>query len=173
MSQIELLSDGSQLPGLQKDSIQLIIRMYPNGFSGQLNNTAVQIAKSTLGTFSVTSNDPVAGDGFAQRFPTKFAIPAVDIFIPSGFSPNRDGVNDLFVITRPFNTSINLEIFNRWGNLVFKSPDYKNEWNGKGNQPNNILGEDLPDGTYYYIVLATDQTTGAIRKFAGFITLKR
>ena len=55
----------------------------------------------------------------------------------------------------------------------YKSADYKNEWNGKGNQPNNILGEDLPDGTYYYIVLATDQTTGAIRKFAGFITLKR
>jgi gliding motility-associated-like protein len=173
VSQIELLSDGSQLPGLQKDSIQLVIRMYPNGFSGQLNNTAVQIAKSPYGTFTVTSNDPVAGDGIAQRIPTKFAIPAVDIFIPSGFSPNRDGVNDLFVITRPFNTTINLEIFNRWGNLVYKSPDYKNEWNGKGNQPNNILGEDLPNGTYYYIVLATDQTTGTTRKFAGFITLKR
>jgi hypothetical protein len=68
---------------------------------------------------------------------------------------------------------INLEVYNRWGNLVFKSPDYKNEFDGRGNQPNNILGAELPDGTYYYIVLATDKTTSSVKKFAGFITLKR
>ena len=104
---------------------------------------------------------------------TKFVIPLIDIFIPSGFSPNKDGTNDLFVITRPFNTTISLDIFNRWGNQVYKSTDYKNTWDGKGNQPNRIMGDDLPDGTYYYVVLATDRSTGSIRKFAGFITLKR
>jgi hypothetical protein len=57
---------------------------------------------------------------------------------------------------------------------VYLAPDYKNEWDGKGNQPSSgNLGEDLPDGTYYYIVLATNRTTGALRKFAGYITLKR
>ena len=126
-----------------------------------------------LGTFTVNSNDPLEGDGLTVRIPTKFTIPSIDIFIPSGFSPNRDGVNDYFVITRPFNTSINLEIFNRWGNLVYKSADYKNDWDGRRNQPNNILSEPLPDGTYYYIVTATDKTTGNTRKFASFITLKR
>ena len=101
------------------------------------------------------------------------SIPIIDIFIPSGFSPNRDGTNDVFVITKPYNTTIVLDVFNRWGNLVFKSPDYKNEFEGRGNQPNNVLGEELPDGTYYYVVLATDKITGATKKFAGFITLKR
>ena len=173
ISQIELLSDGSQLAGLQKDSIVLVLKVTPNGFTGPLNNTAIQVAKSPLGTFTVNSNDPLEGDGLTARIPTKFTIPTIDIFIPSGFSPNRDGVNDYFVITRPFNTSINLEIFNRWGNLVYKSADYKNDWDGRGNQPNNILGEPLPDGTYYYIVTATDKTTGNTRKFASFITLKR
>ena len=173
ISQIELLSDGSQLAGLQKDSVVLVLKVTPNGFTGPLNNTAIQVAKSPLGTFTVNSNDPLEGDGLTARIPTKFTIPTIDIFIPSGFSPNRDGVNDYFVITRPFNTSINLEIFNRWGNLVYKSADYKNDWDGRGNQPNNILGEPLPDGTYYYIVTATDKTTGNIRKFASFITLKR
>jgi hypothetical protein len=77
------------------------------------------------------------------------------------------------VITHPFNTSINLEITNRWGNLVYKSPDYKNEFEGKGNQANMMMGADLPDGTYYYVVFATDKTTGSVRRFGGFITLKR
>ena len=113
------------------------------------------------------------GNGLTVRNPTPFVIPIIDIFIPSGFSPNRDGINDLFVITRPFNTRITLDIYNRWGNAVYKVYDYKNEWDGKGNQPNKILGDDLPDGTYYYIVLATDQATGTVRKFAGYVTLKR
>jgi gliding motility-associated-like protein len=172
-TQIDLLNDVSKLAGSQTDSVVITIKVFPNGFAGTLHNVATLNAKSPYGSFSVSSNDPVANSNPAVRLPTKFVIPFVDIFIPSGFSPNRDGINDLFVITRPFNTSINLEIFNRWSNLVYKSADYKNEWNGKGNQQNRVLGEDLPDGTYYYVVLATDKSTGAVRKFAGFVTLKR
>ncbi len=172
-SRTDLLSDISQLSGLTKDSIQVYLRVSPNGYSGTLYNSAVLTATSPFGSFSVTSNDPSVGNGSAVRQPTPFTIPVVDIFIPSGFSPNRDGVNDNFVITKPFGTTINLEIFNRWGNAVYKAADYKNEWDGRGNQPNNILGEMLPDGTYYYVATATDKFTGAIRKFAGFVTLKR
>jgi gliding motility-associated-like protein len=172
-TQTDLLAAGSQLPGLQKDSVQLSLKVYPKGFSGTLNNSAELTAKSPYGVFRVISNDPTVGNGIAVRNPTKFFIPLVDIFIPSGFSPNHDGMNDAFVISHPFNMEINLEVYNRWGNLVFKSPDYKNEFDGRGNQPNNILGAELPDGTYYYIVLATDKTTSSVKKFAGFITLKR
>ena len=171
-TQTDLLNNVSKLTGLKTDSVELMLKVIPNGFSGLLNNTAVQTARSPYGSFSTTSNDPVAGNGFVVRNPTKFIIPLIDIFIPTGLSPNHDGVNDKFVITHPFNTSINLEISNRWGNLVYKSLDYKNEFEGKGNQPNRLMGEDLPDGTYYYVVLATDKTTGSVRKFAGFITLK-
>ena len=172
-TQIDMLTNGSQLPGFQTDSIQLTLKVFANGFAGTLNNVAEQTAKSLYGIFKVTSNDPTVGNGTVIRAPTKFIIPLVDIFIPSGFSPNHDGTNDLFVITRPYNVSISLDIFNRWGNLVYKVADYKNEWDGKGNQSGVILGEDLPDGTYYYIVLATDKLTGSVRKFAGYITLKR
>lgn len=172
-SQTDMLNNGSQLPGMQTDSVVMIVKVIPNGFSGVLNNVAIQTAKSPYGTFSVTSNDPVAGNGISVREPTKFAIPLIDIFIPSGFSPNHDGTNDLFVITRPYNTNIGLDVYNRWGNLVYKSGDYKNDWDGRGNQQGRLLGDDLPDGTYYYLVTATDKTTGAVRKFTGFITLKR
>ncbi len=172
-SNIEMLANGSQLPGMKTDSVQIAVKVFSNGFAGTLHNTAELTGKSPYGVFKIASNDPTVGNGTLVRSPTPFTIPAVDLFIPSGFSPNRDGTNDLFVITRPFNTSINLEVFNRWGNLVYRNREYKNEWGGRGNQPNNILGEELPDGTYYYIVLATDKTTGSVRKFAGFITLKR
>jgi gliding motility-associated-like protein len=158
---------------LQKDSVQLSLKVFPNGFTGTLNNSADLTAKSPYGVFKVVSNDPTVGNGVAVRNPTKFFLPIIDIFIPSGFSPNHDGVNDAFVISHPYNMTINLEVFNRWGNLVFRSRDYKNEFDGRGNQPNNILGEELPDATYYYIVLATDKASGAVKKFAGFITLKR
>jgi len=172
-TQIELLADGSQLPGMQTDSVQVTLKVFSNGFAGVLNNVAEQTAKSPYGIFKITSNDPTAGNGLIIRAPTKFFLPLIDIFIPSGFSPNRDGTNDLFVISKPYNISISMEVFNRWGNLVYRAGDYKNDWNGRGNQPNNILGEELPDGTYYYIVLAADKLNGSVKKFAGFITLKR
>jgi gliding motility-associated-like protein len=168
-----MLSDVSKLPGSKKDSVQMTIKVFPNGFSGILNNVAVLSAYSPLGFMTVSSNDPLSNSDPSVRLPTKFVIPVVDILIPTGFSPNQDGYNDKFVITRPFNTTIRMEIFNRWSNLVYKSLDYKNEWDGKGNQANRILGEDLPDGTYYYEILATNQATGVVRKFAGYITLKR
>lgn len=172
-AQIDLLNDVSKLDGLKADSVQITIKFFPNGFAGSLNNVATLTARSPYGLFSVSSNDPIANGNPSIRMATKFDIPLIDIFIPSGFSPNKDGTNDLFVITRPFNTTISLDIFNRWGNQVYKSTDYKNTWDGKGNQPNRIMGDDLPDGTYYYVVLATDRSTGSVRKFAGFITLKR
>lgn len=174
-SVIDMLTDVSQLAGSKTDSVELTLKVFPNGFSGKLNNTATLQARSPLGFFTVTSNDPTVGPGTTVRNPTPFIIPITDIFIPGGFSPNHDGVNDLFVIQRPYNTTINFELFNRWGNLVYRSPapDYKNDFDGHGNQDNRILGDELPDGTYYYVVLATDKNTGAVRKFAGFITLKR
>ncbi len=159
------------LAGSKTDSVEILVRIVPNGYSGTLNNTARLNAVSPYGNFGVISTDPY-GTG-TGRIPTKFVIPLVDIFIPTGFSPNRDGVNDNFVITRPFNTNISLEIFNRWGNRVYMDENYQNNWGGRGNQPNRILGDELPDGTYYYIVLAKDKGTGAVRKFAGYLTLKR
>jgi gliding motility-associated-like protein len=65
------------------------------------------------------------------------------ITIPNVFTPNGDGLNDLFIIRnlqlynfRP------LVIYNRWGNLVYQNDQYNNDWDGRG----------VPDGVYYGIV---------------------
>lgn len=64
------------------------------------------------------------------------------------FTPNGDGINDLWLITNGTGclTSAKAQVFNRYGAKVFESDDYKNNWNG------TYKGKPLPDGTYYYII---------------------
>ncbi len=81
--------------------------------------------------------------------------------IPQAFSPNDDGVNDLFVI-KEINGKTNLKaefyVYNRWGLLVYQNQDFAKikGWNGQSNVGvqigNNASG--LPDGTYYYFIKA-------------------
>jgi gliding motility-associated-like protein len=64
-------------------------------------------------------------------------------FVPNAFSPNGDDKNQYFKI--PFLVNIpgnTVMVFNRWGKKVFEANDYKNDW----------AGDDLPSGTYYYVV---------------------
>ena len=67
--------------------------------------------------------------------------------VPNAFSPNGDGINDNWVIkyleSYPGAT---IDVYNRYGQPVFKSVGYDNPWNGQYN------GSPLPIGTYYYII---------------------
>jgi len=74
------------------------------------------------------------------------------------FSPNEDGVNDTFVIdcieNYPNNT---LEVYNRWGNIVYKANNYKNDWAGESNGRAILnVEEQLPEGTYYFVLKLGD-----------------
>jgi gliding motility-associated-like protein len=64
------------------------------------------------------------------------------------FTPNGDGINDLWLITNGTGclTEAKAQVFNRYGSKVFESNDYKNNWNG------TYKGNPLPDGTYYYVI---------------------
>ena len=68
------------------------------------------------------------------------------IFIPNSFTPNGDGINDVFM---PKGFGVNLQnysflVFNRWGELIFQSNDIKNGWDG------SFKGELLPSGVYVW-----------------------
>jgi gliding motility-associated-like protein len=126
-----------------------------------------------FGKFGLVSNDSTNTTSTAKRKPTKSMIDGVPVVIPEGFSPNGDGKNDVFKILHPTTVTVKMDIFNRWGNKVYNSTDYKNDWNGNGNQPMQWLGQPLPDGTYYYVIIVYDKLTGAQQRFAGFITLSR
>jgi gliding motility-associated-like protein len=148
----------------------LLLKVHPNGNAGTWANTAIQTAVSPYGKFSMGSIN--AGSGGRISVATSFTIPVIEIIIPEGFSPNRDGINDKYVIIRPYSTRISLEVYNRWGSVVYRSEDYNNEWDGRGNQ-STLMGNELADGTYYYIITSLDKQTGKLSKFKGFIVLKR
>ena len=67
--------------------------------------------------------------------------------IPNTFTPNTDGTNDTWNLDFSNYTSLNLEIYSRWGRLVWKSTDLIIHWDGR-----SIEGTNLPSGTYYYIL---------------------
>jgi gliding motility-associated-like protein len=93
------------------------------------------------------------------------------VFIPEGFSPNGDGINDRYVIQRvPVGVTVQLDIYNRWGNLVYQSLNYTNDWDGTANQGVKTADakQGLPDGTYYYQIRLSDG-----REFVRFLTLAR
>jgi gliding motility-associated-like protein len=88
-------------------------------------------------------------------------------FIPNGFSPNGDGVHDLYVV--PCNDGFpasELRVFDRWGMEVWRSDGhYLNDWDGRNKQ-----GTVLPDATYYVIYYYNNGTNKAV---ATYVTIMR
>jgi len=82
--------------------------------------------------------------------------------IPNVFSPNADGVNDVFKIEWCDTLNFNLIIYNRWGNKVYETTDLLASWDGKDKQGNSCA-----DGTYYFVISSRD------KKEKGFIQLVR
>ncbi len=92
------------------------------------------------------------------------------LFIPNGFSPNDDGTNDGYVIDGIENYPGNkLWVYNRWGNLVFKTKNYDNSWDGVCNVSGIYMGRKVPTGTYYFILDLNDNS----KPRAGFLIIRR
>jgi gliding motility-associated-like protein len=171
ISNIELLKPASYLAANSSDSIVIKILIESESIDGDFNNAANMKIWSDYGKLDLLSNDTVVNkNGLTNRVATKFIVPKILLNIPEGFSPNNDGIDDTWFIKHPFGMKLDVKVVNRWGNEVYANPDYKNEWRGKGVK--NFLGEDLPEGTYYYIVRTIDRN-GVSNKFAGPLTIIR
>lgn len=89
--------------------------------------------------------------------------------IPTGFSPNGDGVNDVFhVILKGAVELVSLEVFNRWGEKVFETADFTIGWDG------TYKGLPQPMGVYIYEVIVRDVLNGnTLISEKGNVTLVR
>ncbi|WP_232540813.1 SdrD B-like domain-containing protein [Spirosoma endbachense] len=172
-------STSTLLPG-QIDTILVVINVATNGSTTTFLNSAFAQANSPTGVVTdVSTNGLIAdlnGNGNPtddnEREATPLNLPPTDqsVFIPEGFSPNGDGINDLFVIRGLAGVTVSLEVYNRWGNMVYKNEDYHNDWNGKPNTGVTV-GSDadgLPDGTYYYVIRTSDG-----RRFVRYMMINR
>lgn len=88
------------------------------------------------------------------------------LYIPNAFSPNNDGINDEFSFYADGVKSVDLKIYNRWGELIFHSDSPAKKWDGKFN---NRL---LPVGSYAYVVIATQYDDVKV-VYKGVVTLLR
>ncbi|NGF75955.1 tandem-95 repeat protein [Fluviicola sp. SGL-29] len=93
------------------------------------------------------------------------------INIPNAFTPDGDGINDVWVINGieayPDNQ---LTVYNRWGNVVYTADGYLNTWDGSSNSNLNIGGGELPTGTYYYVIDTKDSNVGVLK---GYVYIQR
>ena len=86
--------------------------------------------------------------------------------VPTAFSPNGDGQNDIFRVRGgPFKTMV-MRIYNNWGQMIFESNDQATGWNGTFN------GTEQPIGVYVWVV-DVEMLNGKMIKKTGDVTLLR
>ena len=76
------------------------------------------------------------------------------LLIPDGFSPNDDGMNDVYIIQNIdiLFPNYSLEIYNRYGSKVYEGNISTDPFDGKSNQAQFLSKDILPTGVYYYII---------------------
>ncbi len=127
--------------------------------------------RGIAGCYAVTALDTFFNESI---FSNIFCVDNCPNFsLPNAFTPNGDGSND-FYIPYPFCfiESIELSIFNRWGQLVFETRDPNINWEGV-----NLNGKELPAGSYFYTCKVFEQrVTGTVEApelLNGYIDLIR
>lgn len=110
--------------------------------------------------YTITATSSADCEAMATVYVTVIKNPVV----PNTFSPNGDGINDLWNI--PYLNSfpnVSVQVFDRYGRQVYKSTGYSVPWNGR------VGGKDLPIGTYYYII----NPEGGRKPIQGSVTILR
>ncbi len=115
---------------------------------------------------SIVYRVDVTGDGVCPAKSLYYTVRTFsDPVIPNVFSPNGDGVNDYWDISSlQYFAGANVQVFNRYGQLVMTRLGYSTPWNGK-----DLNGQPLPVGTYYYII----QLGNGFQPRSGSITILR
>src|SRR5690606_19080988 len=111
-----------------------------------------------INTATIITSDPFDAD--TTNNVAEVSTNPLCLIVYNEFSPNNDGINDTFVISCIENFPNNtIQIFNRYGSLVYKKDNYDNSWNGIGNVGNGVIKDKvLPSDTYYYILDLGDGT---------------
>jgi len=133
------------------------------------NNCSSPVAAPAMTTSYVVSGTSAAGCKTSDTvivFISK--SPCGDIFFPTAFSPNDDGVNDKFGplgTSIPYTSSTKFRIYNRWGELIFETRDVNDKWDGKVHGLVQAAG-----GYVYYLSMDCNGKTTVMK---GVVTLIR
>jgi large repetitive protein len=181
VGQVNLLSGTDGLAVGEVATVEFTVVIRPNGVYGDFANIVIGTGNGLEG-FGLTTDTSDAdqvidpnGDGIGnqpgENDPTVISLPKPEqpLFIPQGFSPDGDGVNDVFEIEGAEDKTVSIVVYNRWGNMVYESQDYQNDWAGLNTKGISFGQDALPDGTYWYIISLNDGSADKI----GYLTIKR
>jgi gliding motility-associated-like protein/uncharacterized repeat protein (TIGR01451 family) len=174
-----MLTAASTIAPLTTDSVTLTINVIPGQQSGFFYNRAYVSGNlngygGNVYTFSNRSvNGLTAPSPTAAPVPTPFILSPSKYQIPEGFSPNGDGINDKFVIGSLGAAQAEVWFFDKFGNYVYHSANYKNDWAGIANQGRQFYNQPVPDGTYFYKITITDPASGNKENFTGYVSIWR
>lgn len=143
------------------------------GQEGATNTTFTHsLPEQLAGCYAVSAIDSVGNESLLSNLVCVDNCPNYEL--PNAFTPNGDGANDLYT---PFPgwrfvASIDLQIFNRWGNLVFQTTQPEINWTGA-----NENGKELAEGTYFYTCRVYEQRVDGVvlrpEVLSGYIELIR
>lgn len=152
----EITLNWNQFNGYPIQFDQYILRQYDENMnllnSINLNDTSYTIntASSDVQLFNLQVEAySIIGESSSSNT-VSFKIPST-FFVPSAFSPDGNGLNDELTVLGKFIDEVEFSIYNRWGNLIFKSSDLSIGWDGF--LPDGVA----PEGTYSYIVTIKDK----------------
>lgn len=148
-----LFFDISNYIELLKTEENHLVSLHRNETDAQLNTNAIE----NLTSFEVNENFVRIyvriSDGLCENF-TFFDLnkkPCKPI-VYNAITPNNDGLNDTFFIDglRDVFENFKLEVYNRWGRLIWTGNNNTPDWDGRGNE--NGAHKKVSSGTYYYIL---------------------
>ena len=99
-------------------------------------------------TFTLSVYDDVSGNTY--NYTANYQI-IDDIRVPNVFTPNGDGLNDLFIVRANGIVPLEISVFSRTGTLVFNTRSPIIVWDGKSSS-----GSELSEGTYFYVLKSDD-----------------
>lgn len=153
---------------LQGDSVLLEgeasgLEIYWSPAEGLADPAAPRTKASPESTTTYMLRADNAGLCEAQDEMTVFVYPRIQV--PNAFSPNQDGTNDTWELAGiDAYPDAEVKIFNRYGDMIFFSRGYGQEWDGR------YQNRDLPPATYYYVI---EPRRGVLPPFSGSVTILR
>lgn len=95
-------------------------------------------------------------------------LPVTNVFIPNTFTPNGNNRNDVWRPSLSYITAYDLQVYNRWGELVYRSQDIYQGWNGT----HISSGKPVQQDSYVYVIRYTE-LAGPQKELRGFVNVLR
>lgn len=115
---------------------------FGDGNTSTLQNPVHTYANDSLYSVTLTVTVGACSTSLTQMYLVQTEVPIPPVIAPNVVTPGTDGINDFLVFTNLLeHPNSKLVVYNRWGNLIYESSDYHNDWK-----------PDVTDGVYYYVL---------------------